>query len=495
MSSSGASGDADYPLISDKELISQNSINNDHHHHHQPPPLRRGSWKSVGQQRRRSSYRIIDDDSHSDDCLIRLIKDACLAHCRKNNVKINDSNVLNILNEVIGDIKMIIMIDERNTDNDQHVPNKSSTIHMEQMFSERNSAMMKFIDSLTNHILNDCLERLKNTPPSLAVVDEDSFESKKVEIFTEIIPPKRRQSVINNHVDNVDDDDDDKWWKCQVPRRKRVTEIYIDAPDLNHCIHFYHDLFDSFSLPLQWIQPESMKMNDPRQHNNNLDLDLSEFIQCQVEVRQIGTSIKSTRQSRFLQRRRLISYAEICEYPLVLCIDFYYISGFVPRCEIRCPTMERTPEPPEQQSPIEDDLYFDEYAPRYYNDQEAEDPEVLLQKLQEQQDYLERRRRSKHFWWEQSHDDHIQTNFNNVYVDDVNNNNNQSTSDYHEEDEGQFDEEYRENSYDHYILDDNDAIQSGQKVRFADQIDHLKIIFVFLNVKILSANEATSFVY
>ena len=98
MSSSGASGDADYPLISDKELISQNSINNDHHHHHQPPPLRRGSWKSVGQQRRRSSYRIIDDDSHSDDCLIRLIKDACLAHCRKNNVKINDSNVLNILN-------------------------------------------------------------------------------------------------------------------------------------------------------------------------------------------------------------------------------------------------------------------------------------------------------------------------------------------------------------------------------------------------------------
>ncbi|OTF71485.1 hypothetical protein BLA29_006371, partial [Euroglyphus maynei] len=179
-------------------------------------------------------------------------------------------------------------------------------------------------------------------------------------------------------------------------------------------------------------------------------VDRSQFIECQVEVRQIGTSIKSTRQSRFLQRRRLISYAEICEYPLVVSIDFYYISGFVPRLEMRCPTMERTCSHP----PDDDDLYFDDD----YNE--------LSHKLQQQQqEYLERRRRSKHFWYDQLGNDDNECH--------VNDNNNQSTSDYHEEDDG----EYRENSYDNYLLDDdNDVVPASHRVRFADQIDCVSFV-------------------
>lgn len=482
---SSPNSNADYPpttttTISDIELISQNSkINNDD----QPPsPLssspRRGSWKSVGHHRRRSSYKIMDnnDDNQSpDDCLIRLIKDACLAHCRKNDVKINDSNVLNILNEVIGDIKMIIMIDESNTTTPPNISNAiiddhKPSIDMQQIVFSNSEAFIQFVDSLTANILDDCFQQFK------PVIISTTFESENI-IETPPCP------IITDN-DDIDEDDDERWWQRQMKRQ--TTELFIDnGSNQWHFIDLYQDLFhtmmDTNTDCLNWIQPFQSIINQPFEQQPSPSpppiVDRSEFTECQVEVRQIGTSVKSTRQSRFLQRRRWISYAEINEYPLVLSIDFYYISGFVPQIDERCPIFEPTPSPRPPSRP-DNDLCFDEYANDNDDgdDEAAEDPEILLQKLREQQqEYLERRRRSKHFWWEQhqSLNDDVGRNCIDNYNDD---NLNQSTSDYHEEDDG---EEYRENSYDHYLIDHDDDIDPNNqindhhKVRFADQIDHV----------------------
>lgn len=78
--------------------------------------------------------------------------------------------------------------------------------------------------------------------------------------------------------------------------------------------------------------------------------------QCSTEVRQVFSG-------RY--KRRVMTYAEINEFPLVSVVDFYYISGFVPPLDIALAV--------EGSAEEEGDA---------------------------QRDYLERRRRSKFFWWE-----------------------------------------------------------------------------------------------
>ncbi len=80
-------------------------------------------------------------------------------------------------------------------------------------------------------------------------------------------------------------------------------------------------------------------------------LDLTGFEVAATEVSQIA--------SRF--HRRMITYAELLEFPLVVTVDFYYISGFTPREEVAYlppappappPAIQLPPPPPQHAAPV-----------------------------------------------------------------------------------------------------------------------------------------------
>lgn len=459
---------------------------------------------------RRRSFRIIDDDSTSDDCLVRLIKDACFAHCQKNNVRITDSNILDVLNEVIGDIKMIIMIDERK-DAEQNDPDEPELVNEPEttvtdlvdrgeIKNEKEVLMSKpimdYIERLVFNIKNEALNELfiyynqqslmeqgnvvhmeviptVKRATQLGAIYKPGYSTKKPYYTSSTAPSSSSyyspssSSYFPSRID-IEDEISFNARQNQPPssQRKCITELFLDGPNIYTYLHYFTDIWENvIGDPLEWYRYES-ESESPKEINFQLTpppIDRSQFTDCLVEVRQIGTSVNSKRKSRFLQNRsRFITYAEICEYPLVLCLDFYYISGFVPKKEIRCPSLDRVE--PEIESPIANDNCSSEQE----NDQE--DSPNFKRRKQSKLD-LQRRRRSKFLWWEQDRNIAPEENYayENNYNDEDNYSDNEQyylemlknkkpikTSDYHEEEEQYCDdEEYRENSYDQYVFDDD----------------------------------------
>lgn len=532
------------------------------------------SSSSSSHSQRRSSFRLIEeDDDTSDDCLIRLIKDACLSHCRKNKVKITNSNILNILNEVIGDIKMIIMIDERNEDNAQTTrssthesnlsipkPDVTDVVDIDWKRSNHNNnyietrtnqsdaltdsindsfdqcevnndrdrdhddqELVQFVDRLTQFILNESINQsissMQSTSSSLDIENNTKrspSETDKTDNFivvsenqSDLIRPSKIIEKSPSDSRNITNDFDQAYWNhpnyLNYLARPKTTELFINGSKQIYFLHYVHDIYANQDLKftkndLEWHCPSEVKQSQPTYNaatSKRLPyksftpppIDKSLFTDCQVEVRQFGSSVKGT-VSRFLHnRRRIFTYAEIAEFPLVLCLDFYYISEFMPRQEIQCLTIEderklqRTAENNEENRTND----LDQNLQKNCDNNDVENDETNINSSSRRypkQDYLERRRRSKFFWWEQERnispnfDDYIQgvendvdeeeeeendvnpehnlLNLDNGYDHNYNHHHNQQqqqqvTSDYQEED----DEEYRENSYDQYVFDDD----------------------------------------
>ena len=141
-----------------------------------------------------------------------------------------------------------------------------------------------------------------------------------------------------------------------------------------------------------------------------------DFEVAQTEVSQIGAT-------RF--HRRTITYAELLEFPLVVVIDFYYISGFVPRQEIPLPvywplmkshTTSVLPEQKTQQSltVVEQPLKYENHESNTVNNQSTfahsleqsftEKPKRSVEEVEShkspghQYHYKYRRRRKTQLW-------------------------------------------------------------------------------------------------